>query len=146
MRFLHSMIRVKNLDKTLAFFKLLDIHEIRRTEQEQWKCSLVYLAAKADIQQATDTQAPIIELTYNWDRAEDYSMGESFGHLAFEVDNIHETCEKLMATGVVINRPPRDGWMAFIKTPDGISLELLQKGTRLEPSEPWTTMENIGSW
>lgn len=139
MKYLHTMIRVLDLEKTLDFFvNKLGLIEVRRTEYEQGRFTLIFLATAID--------EPTVELTYNWDQTESYSTGRNFGHLAYEVDNIYETCENLMKKGVVINRPPRDGYMAFIKTPDNISVELLQKGDRLPKSEPWASMPNTGEW
>jgi len=146
MKYLHTMIRVSDLDKTLDFFcNLLGMVETRRTESEAGRYTNIFLAASEDIETAKATKAPVVELTYNWD-PEDYTGGRNFGHLAFSVKNIYETCQKLMDAGITINRPPRDGHMAFIRTPDGISLELLQANERLAPQEPWASMENTGSW
>jgi lactoylglutathione lyase len=146
MKYLHTMIRVSDLDKTLDFFcNLLGMVETRRTESEAGRYTNIFLAASEDVDTAKATKAPVVELTYNWD-PEEYTGGRNFGHLAFSVENIYETCQKLMDAGVTINRPPRDGHMAFIRTPDGISLELLQANERLAPQEPWASMENTGSW
>ena len=146
MRYLHTMIRVHDLNESLDFFcSKLGLVESYRFESEQGRFTLVYLYAPLDANQALNMQAPLIELTYNWD-TEDYGGGRNFGHLAFEVDNIYETCKKLMDAGVLINRPPRDGRMAFIRSPDAISIEFLQKGEPLEPKEPWVSMVNTGSW
>ena len=146
MQYLHTMIRVSNLDDTLHFFcDLLGMVEISRKDSEQGRFTLVFLAAQEDEARARENQAPMVELTYNWD-PEEYTGGRNFGHLAFRVDNIYELCEKLQAKGVTINRPPRDGHMAFIRTPDNISIELLQKGDALEPQEPWASMGNTGTW
>lgn len=146
MRYLHTMVRVTNLDETLHFFcDLLDMVEVRRTESEKGRFTNIFLAASEDEAAARDARAPVIELTYNWD-PEDYSGGRNFGHLAFQVDNIYETCQNLVDAGVTINRPPRDGYMAFIRTPDNISIELLNKGDPLPPEEPWASMENTGVW
>ena len=146
MRYLHTMVRVKDLDASLYFYcNLLGLVETRRIENEQGRFTLVYLAAPLDADRARAEKQPEVELTYNWD-TEDYQGGRNFGHLAFEVDDIYAACEKLAAGGVTINRPPRDGWMAFVRSPDGISVELLQKGERLAPAEPWASMENTGSW
>ncbi|MCX7900180.1 MAG: VOC family protein [Methylocystis sp.] len=146
MKFLHTMIRVGNLDQSLHFFcDILGLQEVRRMENEKGRYTLVYLAAPADAAQARATDAPLIELTYNWDEHE-YAGGRNFGHLAFLVDDIYQTCAKLAAAGVTINRPPRDGHMAFVRTPDEISIELLQKGEALKPQEPWASAQNIGSW
>ena len=136
--FLHTMIRVKDIEQTINFFSILGLKEIRRKEVPQGKFTLVFLA--------THEGAPEIELTYNWDSEEEYTVGRNFGHLAFRVDNIYEMCTKYQDAGITINRPPRDGYMAFIKTPDNISIELLQKGDALPQKEPWKSMENQGSW
>jgi lactoylglutathione lyase len=146
MRYLHTMVRVKDLDASLDFYcNLLGLVETRRTENEQGRFTLVYLAAPLDADRARAEKQPEVELTYNWD-TEDYQGGRNFGHLAFEVDDIYAACEKLAAGGVTINRPPRDGYMAFVRSPDGISIELLQKGGPVAPAEPWASMENTGSW
>jgi lactoylglutathione lyase len=145
MRYLHAMVRVSDLDKTIAFFEMLGLEEVRRRDSEKGRFTNVHLAAADDVGAAKSVNAPTVELTYNWD-PEDYTGGRNFGHLAFEVENIYDMCQKLMDRGVTINRPPRDGHMAFIHTPDGISLELLQKGGSLAPAEPWASMENTGSW
>lgn len=146
MQYLHTMIRVSNLDDTLHFFcDLLGMVEISRKDSEQGRFTLVFLAAQEDEARARENQAPMVELTYNWD-PEEYTGGRNFGHLAFRVENIYELCDKLQANGVTINRPPRDGHMAFIRTPDNISIELLQKGDALEPQEPWASMGNTGTW
>ncbi|QIG79312.1 VOC family protein [Stakelama tenebrarum] len=136
MQYLHTMIRVTDPDATIAFFNLLGLEETRRFDSEQGRFTLIYLAAPGD-----DAE---VELTHNWD-PEEYSGGRNFGHIAYRVDDIYETCQRLMDGGVTINRPPRDGHMAFVRTPDGISIELLQDGT-LDPAEPWMSMPNIGSW
>ena len=146
MRYLHTMIRVTDLDDTLNFFcNLLGMVEVRRTESEKGRFTNIFLAASDDEAAARDTKAPVVELTYNWD-PEDYTGGRNFGHLAFQVDDIYETCRNLMDAGVTINRPPRDGYMAFIRTPDDISIELLNKGGPLPPEEPWASMGNTGIW
>ena len=146
MRYLHTMIRASDLDKTLQFFVAqLGLIEVRRYDSEQGRFTLVFLAAPGDAEDAEIKQSPLVEITYNWD-AEDYDGGRNFGHLAYRVDNIYETCQKLSDAGVVINRPPRDGRMAFVKSPDGISIELLQGGEALSVQEPWASMENSGSW
>ncbi len=146
MRFLHTMIRVGDLDRSLRFFcDALGLIEVRRTEHEKGRYTLVYLAAPDDAAQAKETHAPLIELTYNWDEHE-YAGGRNFGHLAFAVDDIYETCARLKAAGVTINRPPRDGHMAFVRTPDMISIEFLQKGAPLPPREPWASAPNVGAW
>ncbi len=146
MRYLHTMIRISDIDQSLDFFcNKLGMREMRRTESEQGRFTLIFLAAPADRRRAAEETAPLLELTYNWD-PEAYAGGRNFGHLAFEVDDIYATCERLRSKGVTINRPPRDGRMAFIKSPDGISIELLQKGAALPVSEPWASMANTGSW
>lgn len=146
MRYLHTMVRVSDLDESLDFYcNKLGMVEVRRRESERGRFTLVFLAASKDEEQTKDTQAPLLELTYNWD-SEEYTGGRNFGHLAYRVDNIYELCQSLMDAGVTINRPPRDGYMAFIRSPDGISIELLQEGERLPPQEPWASMENTGSW
>lgn len=146
MRYLHTMIRVRDLQQSLDFFcTKLGMIECDRIDSEAGRFTLVYLCTGADKKQALETHAPLIELTYNWD-TEDYTGGRNFGHLAFEVDNIYDTCQKLMDAGVLINRPPRDGNMAFIRSPDNISIEFLQKGQALAPQEPWLSMVNTGSW
>jgi lactoylglutathione lyase len=146
MRYLHTMVRVSNLDETLHFFcDLLGMVETRRSESEKGRYTNIFLAASADEAAARETKAPVLELTYNWD-PEDYPGGRNFGHLAYQVDNIYQTCQSLMDAGVTINRPPRDGYMAFIRTPDNISIELLQTGDALPSQEPWASMENTGSW
>lgn len=146
MRYLHTMIRVHDLDAALDFFcNKLGMVETRRKENEQGRFTLVFLAATKDVERANAENTSEIELTYNWDTRE-YVGGDNFGHLAFKVDNIHDTCQKLMDAGVTILRPPREGRMAFVKSPDGISVELLQEGDALTPSEPWVSMENTGSW
>jgi len=146
MRYLHTMIRVRDLQESLDFYcNKIGLVEKSRFESEQGRFTLIYLYAPFDEAQALNTEAPLLELTYNWD-TEDYSGGRNFGHLAFEVDNIYETCQKLMAAGVLINRPPRDGYMAFVRSPDGISIEFLQKGTSLPTEEPWSSMASVGSW
>lgn len=137
-KFLHTMIRVTDPDATIAFFKLIGLDEVRRYESEQGRFTLIFLAAPGQAGLAE------VELTYNWD-AEDYSGGRNFGHLAYRVDNVYDTCAALMAAGHVIHRPPRDGHMAFVKSPDGISVELLQDGN-LPSAEPWASMPNQGSW
>jgi len=146
MRYLHTMVRVKNLDESLDFYcDKLGLTEVKRIENQAGRFTLVYLAAPGDRRQASDSDAPLLELTYNWD-SEDYTGGRNFGHLAFEVEDIYAICQKLMNQGVTINRPPRDGWMAFIRSPDQISIELLQKGGALPPQEPWASMPNTGTW
>lgn len=146
MQYLHTMIRVSNLEQTLHFFcDLLGMVEIDRKSSDKGRFTLVFLAASEDEERARESRAPMLELTYNWD-PEEYSGGRNFGHLAFAVENIYALCESLQANGVTINRPPRDGRMAFIRSPDGISIELLQKGEPLAPKEPWLSMENTGTW
>lgn len=146
MEFLHTMIRVSDVDASLDFYcNKLGLIEFSRKDYEKGRFTLIFLCAPEDKNLAEQNRKPLIELTYNWDR-EEYTGGRNFGHLAFRVDNIYEICQKLQDNGVVINRPPRDGHMAFIKSPDGISIELLQKGDSLEPQEPWSSMENTGSW
>ncbi|MCJ9429601.1 VOC family protein [Kordiimonas marina] len=139
MKYLHTMVRVKDLDESLDFYcNKLGLTEVGRHEVPAGRFTLVFLAAPGN----EDAQ---VELTYNWD-AEDYSGGRNFGHLAYAVDDIYDLCQRLMDKGVVINRPPRDGHMAFVRSPDGISIELLQAGKRLEPKEPWASMPNVGEW
>jgi lactoylglutathione lyase len=140
------MVRVANLEQSLDFFcNKFGLVEVRRTENEKGRYTLVFLAAPGDVEKSKGTQAPLLELTYNWDEHE-YSGGRNFGHLAYRVDDIYETCRKLMDAGVTINRPPRDGNMAFIKTPDNISIELLQRGEPKPVQEPWASMPNTGTW
>ncbi len=147
MEYLHTMVRVTDLDASLDFYcNKLGLVQISRNDYEKGRFSLVFLAAPGDAERArSDARAPMVELTYNWD-PEDYTGGRNFGHLAYRVDNIYETCQQLQDSGVTINRPPRDGRMAFVLSPDGISVELLQRGESLEPQEPWASMENTGSW
>ena len=146
MRYLHTMVRVKDVDASLDFYcRVFGLKEVRRIENEKGRFTLIFLAAEEDIDSATDRGSPSLELTYNWD-PEDYTVGRNFGHLAYAVDNIYETCQRMMDNGVTINRPPRDGHMAFVRSPDGISIELLQKGDSLPPAEPWISMPNTGSW
>ena len=140
------MVRVKDLDVSLNFYcNQLGLVETRRYDNDKGRFTLVFLAAPDDVECAQQDKAPLLEITYNWD-TEDYTGGRNFGHLAYKVENIYITCQKLMDHGVVINRPPRDGHMAFIKSPDGISIELLQQGDSLKPMEPWASMENTGFW
>ncbi len=146
MRYLHTMVRVKDLDEALDFYcDKLGMVETRRTENEKGRFTLVFLAAGEDKERGQREKAPLLELTYNWD-PEEYQGGRNFGHLAYEVDDIYALCANLMDKGVTINRPPRDGYMAFIRSPDGISIELLQKGEAKAPAEPWASMQNTGSW
>ena len=140
------MVRVADLDAALHFWRdLLGLVETRRIDNEKGRFTLVFLAADADVPRTEAERSPEVELTYNWD-AETYSGGRNFGHLAYKVENIHVACQRLMDGGVVINRPPRDGHMAFVRSPDGISIELLQEGEALEPVEPWISMPNTGAW
>lgn len=147
MRYVHTMVRVKDVEKSLHFYcNLLGLKETRRKEVPAGKFTLIFLAAPQDYDQATETAAPEIELTWNWESDETYETGRSWGHLAFRVQNIYETCQRLADGGVTINRPPRDGYMAFIRSPDDISIELIQEDGALEPQEPWASMENDGWW
>lgn len=147
MQYLHTMIRVTDLDASLHFYcDLLGLVKTSQYDNEEGRFSLLFLAAPEDVELAKERSAPLIELTYNWDPQKEYTTGRSFGHLAFKVDDIYTLCEKLQNNGVIINRPPRDGHMAFVKSPDNISIELLQKGDSLKAKEPWATMENTGSW
>ncbi len=147
MDYLHTMIRVGNLETALDFFcAKMGLVETRRIENEKGRFTLVFLATPADVARgAANTKSPLLELTYNWDE-HSYTGGRNFGHLAYRVDDIYDTCARLMAAGVTINRPPRDGYMAFVKSPDGISIELLQKGDPKAAAEPWASMANTGSW
>jgi lactoylglutathione lyase len=146
MRYLHTMVRVGDLERSLAFYcEALGLEEIRRIENRAGRFTLIFLAAPGDGAQARAERAPLLELTYNWD-AEDYGSARNFGHLAYEVDDIYGLCARLRDAGVAINRPPRDGRMAFVRSPDGISIELLQKGAALPPREPWSSMPNSGTW
>ena len=146
MQYLHTMLRVGDLDRSLDFFcNKLGLVEINRRDYPQGRYTLVFLAAPADVEAARAEKAPMVELTHNWDTSQ-YDGGRNFGHLAYRVDDIYALCQRLMDAGITINRPPRDGHMAFIRTPDGISIELLQKGESLPPREPWQSMPNTGSW
>lgn len=146
MRYLHTMVRVVDIDKALDFYcGKLGLIEVNRYDSKKGRFTLIFLAAPGDEATARENSAPLVELTYNWDK-EEYDGGRNFGHLAYEVDDIYAACAQLVEKGVVINRPPRDGRMAFIRSPDGISIELLQKGDSLAPAEPWASMENTGSW
>lgn len=146
MQYLHTMVRVNNLEESLNFYcKQLGLVEFSRKDSERGRFTLVFLCAPDDLALAEENKAPLVELTYNWD-TEEYTGGRNFGHLAYRVDDLYGLCQSLMDQGVTINRPPRDGHMAFIRSPDGISIELLQKGDSLEPAEPWVSMENTGSW
>lgn len=146
MKYLHTMVRVRDLDQSLHFYcDLFGLEEVRRHESASGRFTLVFLVAPEDKQAFLDGKAPALELTYNWD-TEDYAGGRNFGHLAYLVDDIYATCQKLSDAGVTINRPPRDGHMAFVRSPDGISIEILQRGDNLSPREPWASMQNTGSW
>lgn len=146
MKYLHTMVRVRDLDASLRFYcDLLGLQEVSRSDNAAGRFTLVFLCAPEDAQSTAQTRSPTLELTYNWD-PEDYQGGRNFGHLAFAVDDIYAACERLAAGGVVINRPPRDGRMAFVRSPDGISVELLQAGKALSPAEPWASMPNTGAW
>lgn len=146
MRYLHTMIRVGDLDAALDFFcTKLGLVEMSRVDSEKGRFTLIFLAAPDDVALAREKKAPMVELTYNWDEHE-YGGGRNFGHLAYRVKDIYALCQKLMDNGVTINRPPRDGHMAFVRSPDGISIELLQEGASLPPTEPWTSMPNTGAW
>lgn len=146
MRYLHTMVRVRNLDDALDFWvKKFGLVEVRRYENEKSRFTLVFLTGSEDVEAFRAGKAPALELTFNWD-SEDYGTARNFGHLAYEVDDIYETCAKLQAAGVTINRPPRDGHMAFVRSPDLISIEILQKGDPLAPAEPWASMQNTGVW
>ena len=146
MNYLHTMIRVTNLDESLNFYcNKLGLIEVKRTEFEQGRFTLVFLSTPDDLNQVTLTRGPMLELTYNWD-PQLYPEGRNFGHLAYGVENIYETCQRLKDLGIVINRPPRDGYMAFIRSPDNISIELLQKGEPLPQKEPWLSAPNSGHW
>jgi lactoylglutathione lyase len=146
LQYLHTMVRVADIEKSLAFYcGLLGLKEISRQENQKGRFTLVFLAAPGDEELARQRKAPMVELTYNWD-PENYTGGRNFGHLAYRVDNIYDACQKLMDGGVTINRPPRDGHMAFVRSPDSVSIELLQAGDPLPPKEPWASMPNTGSW
>ena len=146
MEYLHTMVRVTDLDQSLDFYcNKLGLREVRRVDNERGRYTLVFLAAPGDAEQAERTKAPLVELTYNWD-PEAYTGGRNFGHLAYRVDDIYETCRRLMDRGVTINRPPRDGNMAFVRSPDNVSIELLQKGEPKPPQQPWVSMPNTGAW
>jgi lactoylglutathione lyase len=146
MKYLHTMVRVRDLDASLDFYcNKLGLVEANRFDNPAGRYTLVFLCAPEDAGRAKEDSAPLVELTYNWD-TEDYGGGRNFGHLAFEVDDIYAACQKLMDAGVTINRPPRDGHMAFVRSPDNISIELLQKGGSLPPAEPWTSLPNVGVW
>ncbi|MBN2971442.1 VOC family protein [Roseomonas aeriglobus] len=150
MHYLHTMIRVTDPDATIKFFEVLGLKEVRRMENEKGRFTLIFLAADEDMNAPGERAKAEVELTYNWpaedgSAPETYTGGRNFGHLAYRVDNIYDTCQRLIDAGYTINRPPRDGHMAFVRTPDNISIELLQKG-ELEPAEPWTSMPNVGEW
>lgn len=146
------MVRITKIEESLDFYcNKLGMVEVRRIENEAGRFTLIFLAASEDVERASEASAPLLELTYNWppedgSDSEGYTSGRNFGHLAYRVDDIYKTCQSLMDAGMTINRPPRDGRMAFIKSPDGISIEILQAGEALEPAEPWTSMENTGTW
>ena len=146
MKYLHTMVRARDLDETLDFYcAKLGLVEVRRHASEAGRFTLVFLAAPGDVERAEQGHSPLVEITWNWD-PENYDGGRNFGHLAYRVDNIYALCQHLMDQGVVINRPPRDGHMAFVRSPDGISIELLQAGDALPPQEPWVSMPNTGKW
>jgi lactoylglutathione lyase len=146
MKYLHTMVRVSSLEDSLEFYcEHLGLKEVRRSDSEKGRFTLVFLAAPDDEERARRDAAPMVELTYNWD-PEDYGGGRNFGHLAYRVDDVYAVCQRLMDAGVVINRPPRDGRMAFVRSPDGISIELLQAGDPQPPREPWASMPNTGTW
>ena len=146
MRYLHTMIRATDLEKTLEFFVVhLGLIEVRRYVSDEGRFTLIFLSAPDDLDKTDPSPSPLIEITHNWD-PEDYEGGRNFGHLAYQVEDIYETCQRLIDGGVILNRPPRDGRMAFVRSPDGISIELLQAGDALEIREPWVSMNNVGSW
>ncbi len=146
MQYLHTMIRISDIDDSLDFFcNKLGLEQVRRDDREQGRYTLIFLAAPQDVERAKQDKAPMVELTYNWD-PEEYTGGRNFGHLAYRVDDIYATCQRLMDGGVTINRPPRDGRMAFVRSPDDISIELLQSGDALPRKEPWASMPNTGQW
>ena len=146
MRYLHAMVRIRDIDESLDFYcHKLGLVELYRREVPQGRFTLIFLAAPRDLSRAREEQSPLLELTFNWD-PEDYQGGRNFGHLAFRVENIYDTCARLRDQGVTIARPPRDGRMAFVRSPDGISIELLQEGDALPQQEPWRSMENVGTW
>ena len=146
MKYLHTMVRVADLDRALEFYcGGLGLEEVSRVDNPAGRFTLVFLAAPEDVEAARAKRAPTVELTHNWD-PENYTGGRNFGHLAYQVDDIYQTCQRLMDAGVTINRPPRDGHMAFVRSPDGVSVELLQKEGSLPPAEPWRSMQNVGAW
>ena len=147
MKYLHTMVRVQNLDASLHFYcDLLGLVEVSRYDNDKGRFTLIFLAAPEDLERAQSDRAPMIELTHNWDPEEYPKPGRAFGHLAYRVDNIYQSCQRLQDGGVTILRPPRDGHMAFVRSPDGISIELLQAGDALNPAAPWKDMDNIGDW
>lgn len=147
MRYAHTMIRITNIEQSLDFWcDKMGLEEVRRTEVPEGKFTLIFLAPPADVPNAREKRAPELELTYNWGSDEVYTTGRAWGHLAYRVDDIYAICQRLMDKGVTINRPPRDGKMAFVKSPDNISIELIQDGDALAPAEPWASMENTGDW
>ena len=146
MRYLHTMVRVADLDRALDFYcAKLGLEEVSRFDNPAGRFTLAFLAAPEDVEAAREQRAPLVELTHNWD-PEDYQGGRNFGHLAYQVDDIYAVCQRLKDGGVTINRPPRDGHMAFVRSPEGISIELLQRGAALAPAEPWSSMPNVGAW
>jgi lactoylglutathione lyase len=146
MQYLHTMVRVADIDKSLDFYcNKLGLVEVSRRDSEKGRYTLIFLAAPDDLERAKANRAPLVELTYNWD-SEKYTGGRNFGHLAYRVDNIYDVCQRMMDGGVTINRPPRDGYMAFVRSPDNISIELLQRGEPLPAKEPWASMPNTGEW
>ncbi|WP_180897436.1 VOC family protein [Martelella soudanensis] len=146
MHYLHTMVRITDIDASLRFYcELMGLKEVRRIENEKGRFTLIFLAAPTDLEKGDGEHVPKLELTYNWD-PEEYSGGRNFGHLAYRVENIYDFCQKMADAGVTINRPPRDGNMAFVRSPDGISVEILQQGEALAPQEPWASMQNTGSW
>jgi len=146
LKYLHTMVRVADLDRALEFYcGGLGLEEVSRLDNPAGRFTLVFLAAPEDVEAARAKRAPTVELTHNWD-PENYTGGRNFGHLAYQVDDIYQTCQRLMDAGVTINRPPRDGHMAFVRSPDGVSVELLQKEGSLPPAEPWRSMQNVGAW
>lgn len=146
MQYLHTMVRITNIDASLDFYcKKLGLFEVRRVDSEKGRFSLIFLAAPGDAASAEASRSPLVELTYNWD-PQTYEGGRNFGHLAYAVEDIYAICQRLHDAGVTINRPPRDGHMAFVRSPDNISIELLQKGDALAPADPWKSMPNIGQW
>jgi len=150
MKYLHTMIRVADPDKTIAFFEVLGLKEVRRMENEAGRFTLIFLATPEDMNAPGERARAEVELTYNWpnegETPEEYTGGRNFGHLAYYVDDIYETCQRVQDAGHIVHRPPRDGHMAFVKSPDGISIELLQEGGAKEPAEPWKSMPNTGTW